>query len=81
MLKDEISKKVERAGNKSLTDQLTPAQMRDLREFAKLAKDDPGFVEAHGWEGIARFFRKKWKRKSLAAKTLRTNVSKLNGKS
>ena len=80
MLKDEIAKKVERAGNKSLTDQLTSAQMRDLKEFAKLAKDDPAFVESHGWEGIARFFRKKWKRKRLAAKTLRANVSKLNGK-
>ena len=55
--------------------------MRDLKEFAKLAKDDPGFVEAHGWEGIARFFRKKWKRKKLAAKTLRANVSRINGKS
>tara|TARA_Y100000593_G_scaffold54328_1_gene101539 strand:- start:283 stop:501 length:219 start_codon:yes stop_codon:yes gene_type:complete len=72
---------VGKAGNKTLTDQLTPAQMRDLKEFAKLAKDDPSFVEAHGWEGIARFFRKKWKRKRLAAKTLRANVSKLNGKS
>ena len=81
MLKDEIARKVEKAGNKTLTDQLTPAQMRDLKEFAKLAKDDPAFVESHGWEGIARFFRKKWKRKRLAAKTLRANVSKLNGKS
>ena len=80
MLKDEIAKKVERAGNKSLTDQLTSAQMRDLKEFAKIAKADPGFVESHGWEGIARFFRKKWKRKRLAAKTLRATVSKLNGK-
>jgi hypothetical protein len=81
MLKDEIARKVEKAGNKTLTDQLTPAQMRDLKEFAKLAKDDPSFVESHGWEGIARFFRKKWKRKRLAAKTLRANVSRLNGKS
>ena len=80
MLKDEIARKVERAGNKNLTDQLTPAQMRDLKEFAKIAKSDPSFVESHGWEGIARFFRKKWKRKRLAAKTLRSNVSKLNGK-
>ena len=81
MLKDEIAKNVELAGSKNLTDQLTPAQMRDLKEFAKIAKTDPSFVESHGWEGIARFFRKKWKRKRLAAKTLRANVSKLNGKS
>ena len=81
MIKDEKPRKAERAGNKSRTDQLTTAQMRDLKEFAKLAKDDPGFVEAHGWEGIARFIRKKWKRKRLAAKTLRSNVSRINGKS
>ena len=80
MLKNEIVKKVQKAGNKNLTDQLTPAQIKDLKEFARIAKSDPSFVESHGWEGIARFFRKKWKRKRLAAKTLRSNVSKLNGK-
>ena len=81
MLKNEIVKKVQKAGNINRTAQLTPAQIKDLKEFAKIAKDDPAFVESYGWEGLARFFRKKWKRKRLAAKTLRINVSRINGKS
>lgn len=78
MLKAEIAKNVKKAGNKTLIDQLSQSQVKDLHEFAKIAKEDPDFVESHGWEGIAGFFKKRWKRERLAAKTLRNNVSRIN---
>jgi hypothetical protein len=70
MLKAEIAK--------TLLDQLSPSQAKDLREFAKIVKEDPDFVVAHGWEGIAEFFKKRWNRERLAAKTLRVNVGRIN---
>ena len=80
MLKNEIAKKVKKPGNKTLLDQLTPPQIKELHQFADIFRDDPAFVEAHGWEGIARFFKQKWKRDRLAAKTLRAHVNRINGK-
>ena len=80
MLKNEIAKKVKKPGNKTLLEQLTPSQIKELHQFAAIFQDDPAFVESHGLEGIARFFKQKWKRDRLAAKTLRAHVNRINGK-
>ena len=66
--------------NIPLMDQLTPPQQRDLEELAEIAQKDPAYIESKGWAKITRVLKKRWKRKTLAANTLRSNVERINAK-